>query len=641
MSFFKRSFENPILVPESDLPWELEGAFNGSAIREQGKTRLFYRAQSLPLLHEDGPWLSLSSIGQTESADGIHFKRHRPFIEPELSWERYGCEDPRITKCDGKYYIFYTALSEFPFRAEGISVGLAITKNFKQIEKHHITPFNAKAMTLFPERIKGKLWAILSANTDRPPSTIALASFDDETQLWDAKRWDTWYQNLEQHGLKLNRTDDDHVEIGTQPIKTKDGWLLLYSYIQKYHSPEPLFTVEAILLDLENPKKIIARTEAPLLVPEEEYEHYGKVKDVVFPSGAVVRGDTIFLYYGAADTTTCVATGSLKVLLKQMQTTEKERPTFIRYRKNPVLQPVADHPWEAKAVFNPAAVEAEGTIHILYRATSADDTSVFGYAKSHNGFRITGRLPEPIYVPRVPFEQKQGPGNSGCEDPRLTRFGDTYYMFYTAVDAVSPPRVALSTIEAADFLAGRFECFTVPVLISPPFIDDKDACLFPEKIGGKYVILHRIQPAIDINFFDSLDFNGESHFLTHQPFVFPRRGMWDSRKIGINTVPLRTKKGWLVLYHGVSDYDGHYRVGALLLDLEHPEKVIGRSRMPLFSPEEDYEKFGVVPNVVFPCGAVVRGNTLITYYGGADRVIGVASIHLPKLLKSLLVDGAS
>ncbi len=638
MSFFKRSFENPILVPESDVPWELEGAFNGTAIREGSKTRLLYRAQSLPLLHEDGPWLSISSIGQTESVDGIHFKRHRHFIEPELAWERFGCEDPRVTKCDGKYYIFYTALSEFPFRAEGISVGLAITKNFKQIEKRHVTPFNAKAMTLFPERIQGKLWAILSVNTDQPPSTIALASFDKESDLWDANRWQKWYQELDKHGIELQRNSEDHIEIGAPPLKTKEGWLLLYSYIQKYHSPEPIFTVEAVLLDLENPRKVIARTHAPLLVPEEEYEHYGKVKDIVFPTGAVLRGDTIFLYYGAADTTTCVATGSLKALLREMKMTKKDWPALERYRGNPVLEPIEDHFWEAKGVFNPAAVDIAGKIRILYRAVSPDDTSVFGYAETKSGYRISKRLPKPVYIPRVPFEQKQAPGNSGCEDPRLTRFDDTYYMFYTAVDAINPPRVALSTIAVSDFTTGHFERFSEPVLISPPFIDDKDACLFPEKIHGKYVILHRIQPAIDINFLDSLDFDG-TNFLTHRPFIFPRRGMWDSRKIGINTVPLKTKKGWLILYHGVSEYDGRYRVGALLLDLEHPEKVIGRSRVPLFSPDELYEQVGVVPNVVFPCGAIVRKNKLITYYGGADRVIGVASLSLPKLLKSLLADG--
>ncbi len=638
MPFLKRSFENPVLVPESDLPWEAEGAFNGSAIRDKGKTHLLYRAQSLPLLHEDGPWLSLSSVGHVESTDGVHFKKHRIAFEPELHWERYGCEDPRVTKFEDTYYIFYTALSEFPFRAEGIQVGLATTRDFRYFDKHHITPFNAKAMTMFPERINGKIWTILSVNTDRPPATIALATFDSPEEMWDHKRWEKWYRELDQHGFDLQRETQDHIEIGAPPIKTKKGWLLLYSYIQNYLSNDPLFTIEALLLDLNNPKKVLGRTTMPLLTPEEEYERYGKVKDIVFPTGVTLRGDTLSVYYGAADTTTCLATGSLKVLLKELLAKPESRPTLKRYTKNPILEPVAEHTWEKKAVFNPAAIDEAGTVRILYRAMGDDDTSVLGYAESRNAFRITERLPDPVYVPRAPFETKRSGGNSGCEDPRLTRFDDTYYMLYTAVDAATPPRVALSTIPADDFLNRRFERFTDPVLISPPGIDDKDACLFPEKINGQYVILHRIQPSIDINFVSSLDFDGATTWLVHNPFIFPRPGFWDSKKIGINTAPIKTRAGWLILYHGVSLHDGEYRVGALLLDLNHPEKVIGRSLHPLFEPEKEFERNGIVPNVVFPCGAIVRDNTLITYYGGADRVIGVASIPLPKLLKSLLSD---
>lgn len=638
MPFLKRSFENPILVPESDIPWEAEGAFNGSALREKNKTHLFYRAQSLPLLHEDGPWLSLSSVGHVESTDGVHFKKHRIAFEPEFSWERYGCEDPRVTKFEGAYYVFYTALSIFPFRAEGIKVGVAITKDLKRFEKHAVTPFNAKAMAMFPERINGKIWTILSANTDQPPATIALATFDTVEELWDEERWKKWYSELDQHGFNLQRHADDHIEIGAPPIKTKNGWLLLYSYIQNYHSNEPLFTIEAVLLDLHNPKKVLGHTTMPLLTPEEEYEHYGKVKNIVFPTGVTLRGDTLSVYYGAADTTTCLATGSLKTLLKELLTKETTRPKLKRYPKNPIILPIAEHAWEKKAVFNPAAIDEEGTVRILYRAMGDDDTSVLGYAESKNAFRITKRLPDPVYVPRAPFELKQSGGNSGCEDPRLTRFDDTYYMLYTAVDAATPPRVALTTISADDFLNQNFSRFTSPTLISPPGIDDKDACLFPEKINEQYVILHRIQPSIDINFVSSLDFDGTTTWLIHNPFIFPRPGFWDSKKIGINTAPIKTKAGWLLLYHGVSEHDNQYRVGAILLDLEHPEKVIGRSLHPLFEPEQEYEKVGIVPNVVFPCGAIVRGNTLITYYGGADQVIGVASIPLSRLLRSLLSD---
>lgn len=641
MPMFERSFENPVLVPESDLPWEAEGAFNGCAIREKTRTHLLYRAQSLPLLHDDGPWLSMSSIGHAESDDGIHFKNHRPFITPEEKWDRFGCEDPRVTRIGDTYYTFYTALSDFPFGPESIRVGVALSKNFKKVsERHLVTPFNAKAMALFPEKIDGKLWAILTANTDLPPAKIAVASFDTEEDLWNHAKWNRWYEKLDSHALPLQRNDDDHIELGAPPIRTKEGWLVFYSYIQNYRSDHPIFTVEAVLLDAKDPRKILGKSRAPLLVPEEEYEEYGKVRDIVFPSGATIKGNTVSLYYGAADTTTCVAKGDLRKILADITDPPEEYPSFERFRGNPILEPVEANPWESKAVFNPAAIYGRGKIRLLYRAQGQDDTSIFGYAESKDGFRISKRSPEPAYVPRAPFEHKVNPGNSGVEDPRITRIGGTYHMLYTAVDASGPPRVALASISAEDFLSCRFDRFSFPVLISPPGIDDKDACLFPEKIRGKYVLLHRIQPSIDINLFDGLGFDGESRFLTHRPFIFPRRGMWDSRKIGISSVPIKTAKGWLILYHGVSEYDSHYRVGALLLDLEHPERVIGRSRYPIFQPEKPYELEGIVPNVVFPCGSVVRGNKLFIYYGGADRVIGSASMPLPKLLKQLLKDGA-
>ena len=125
--------------------------------------------------------LPVSTVGYALSTDGIHFKNHREFIKPEYGWEQFGCEDPRVTKMDDKFYIFYTALSTFPFCADGIRVGMAITHDFQQIdEKHLITPFNAKAMSLFPEKINGRYAVVLTANTDIPPSKIAVAYFDRE-----------------------------------------------------------------------------------------------------------------------------------------------------------------------------------------------------------------------------------------------------------------------------------------------------------------------------------------------------------------------------------------------------------------------------------------------------------------------------
>ena len=118
--------------------------------------------------------------------------------------------------------------------------------------------------------------------------------------------------------------------------------------------------------------------------------------------------------------------------------------------------------------------------------------------------------------------------------------------------------------------------------------------------------------------------------------IGPRENMWDSAKVGIAAPPIRTKKGWLLLYHGVSKSHNTYRVGAVLLDLKDPAIVLARSTEPIFEPEEDYEKIGVVNNVVFPCGMTVEKGLLFIYYGGGDRVVGVATMELDVIVDALV-----
>ena len=110
--------------------------------------------------------------------------------------------------------------------------------------------------------------------------------------------------------------------------------------------------------------------------------------------------------------------------------------------------------------------------------------------------------------------------------------------------------------------------------------------------------------------------------------------MWDSVRVGVAAPPIKVSCGWLMLYHGVSE-TGTYRVGAALLDPKNPTEILARTAVPILEPRENYEKFGQVPNVVFPCGAVLRKDNLIIYYGGADTVVAGASISIKKLLKSL------
>lgn len=631
----KRLEENPILKPASGNSWEAEAVFNGCPVRKEGKIYLLYRALSLPHYHTSARTkMTISDIGIAESVDGIHFKNRRRFIVSEHEWEKFGCEDPRVTKFNDRYYIFYTALSQYPFGMEGIKVGLAISEDLETIkEKHLITPFNAKGMALFPEKIGGKIWAVLTAHTDRPPAKICLAAFADEKDIYSENYWQNWYKDFEKHALSLQRRPEDHIEVGAPPLKTKEGWLLLYSYIRNYFSHQKLFGIEAVLLDLNNPLKIIAKIDHPILVPEEYYERIGLVSDIVFPSGALIEENWIYLYYGAADTTCCLALIDLPSLLTRMLAKDKKIISLERAKENPIIIPEKNNSWESKAVFNPGAIYLQGKIHLVYRAMSEDNTSIFGYASSKDGIHIDERLPQPIYVPREAFEQKLRSGaNSGCEDPRLTPINGKIYLCYTAFDGKNPPRIALTWITEKNFLKKNWN-WTKPVLISPPDLDDKDSFIFPEKVDGKYMIIHRVGGDIDFSLNQTLDFEGDSWLEEHR-WLAPRKGWWDSKKVGAAAPPIKTEEGWILFYHGVSD-SGIYRVGAALLDLKNPIKIIGRTDNPIFEPETFYEKEGWVSNVVFPCGAILLGEQIFVYYGGGDKVVGVATIKTMKLLNYL------
>ena len=575
----------------------------------------------------------LSTIWKATSTKNGPFEERHPFVVPEETWEAYGCEDPRVTFFEGQYITFYTALGGFPFGPGNIKVAVALSPDLEHItERHLVTPFNAKAMVLFPERIQGKITVLVTVHTDEPPSHIAIAQCDRLEELWDLSFWEAWHAALDTHIINPLRSDKDHVEVGAAPIKTESGWLFLYSYIQNYFGGKPVFGIEALLLDLENPLSIIGTTKNPILTPEALYERFGIAPNIVFPSGALLEGDRLDIYYGGADSVCAKASLHLPDLLQAMSA---HQPLAIRALENPILSPLPEHAWESRAVFNPAAIDIEGKVRILYRAMSQDNTSVFGYAESEDGVHISYRSDTPAYVPRAEFEQKKGDpqGNSGCEDPRLTRIDDTIYLFYTAYDGARPPRVAMSHISVADFAAKNWHAWTEPALVTPDAFDDKDMWLLPEKVAGQYMVAHRISPNMCVDFIDSLDFS-QSRITRCIELITPRAGYWDSEKIGAAGTPIKTDAGWLVIYHGVSSTKV-YRLGAILLDLADPSQVLARTIDPIFEPETDYEKVGQIPNVVFSCGTAVRGDTLFLYYGGADSVIGVATLSLERMLSLL------
>lgn len=636
MATLMRVPENPILIPDPNLEWEENGAFNSCVVFANGKYHMVYRALSSKKL-QHGVEMNVSSVGYASSDDGINFSEHKQIIPPLEDWEMYGCEDPRITFMDGKFYIFYTALSVYPFAAYGIKNAVAITTDFQNFEKHPVTTFNSKAMGLFPEKINGKYAALLTMNTDIPPAKIALAVFDKEEDIWSPQYWEQWFNEANSYTLPLLRNAQDQVELGAPPIKTENGWLVIYSYIKNYFSDKKVFGIEAVLLDLNEPRTIKGRTTLPLLTPEAEYELKGDVPNVVFPSGALIKDDHLFVYYGAADTRSALATMHLASLLDQIKPVQHTSPenVFVRYDGNPIIIPHDKLDWQKKGTFNPAAIYEDGRIHILFRGQGSDGVSQVGYASTRDGVHLDEVLETPIYGPREDFEKAQHSGvNSGCEDPRITKINDRFFMTYTAYDGVNPPRVALTSIAVSDFLQKKWD-WEKPRLISPPGVDDKDACIIKRVRGEGYLAFHRLGDAMWMDFLRDLDFP-EKKYLTGGIIAQARKNNWDNVKIGISSPPIETEKGWLLLYHAVCQPGFIYKVGAMLLDYDDPRIVIARTNEPIFEPEKPYELEGIVPNVVFPCGAVVMNETIYMYYGGADFVTGVATMPVSTLLNVLV-----
>lgn len=395
-----------------------------------------------------------------------------------------------------------------------------------------------------------------------------------------------------------------------------------------------------VLLDLNDPRKVLYRSVGPELFAPHGWK-FGQavclgVQEVGRKKITFWRGPQG--QYAAAE-------------LRPDVLHPHPRLRLSRHPKNPILRPNPKNAWETKAVFNPAAILVDGKVHLLYRAIGDTDVSVLGYAQSEDGVHFV-RHDEPAYIPREPFEgvrvkgtkihlpgpyESGGGGWGGCEDPRLTRVGDILYLTYVAYDGWSAPRVAMANITVKDFLEHRWDKWSPAKLISRPGVVNKNACVFPEKIRGQFVVFHRIFPNILIDFLDDLEF-ANNRWLEAKAVIRPNKQGWDTRKIGVGAPPIKTDAGWLMIYQGMGGVDGtssEYKIGAMLLDLNDPSKVIARSAHPVLEPETDYENCGAKWGVVYPCGAVVKDGKLLVYYGGSDDVTAVAEADLNSFLEEL------
>lgn len=213
----------------------------------------------------------------------------------------------------------------------------------------------------------------------------------------------------------------------------------------------------------------------------------------------------------------------------------------------------------------------------------------------------------------------------GIEDCRVSQIGETYYLTYTQV---SPHGVGVGLRSTSDWRAIREHG-----MIIPPH--NKDCAIFDEKIDGKYYALHRPSSQfLGGNYIWLAESPDLVHWGQHRCLAHSRPGMWDSARVGAGAAPIRTNEGWLEIYHG-ADANHRYCLGALLLDLDQPWKVLARSEEPIMEPSAEYERTGFFGNVIFTNGHLVDGDALTIYYGASDSVICGAKFSINEILQSL------
>ena len=303
------------------------------------------------------------------------------------------------------------------------------------------------------------------------------------------------------------------------------------------------------------------------------------------------------------------------------------RELLRRYSDNPILGP-HDFPKMVNAVFNPGATVIDGRTLLLLRVEHRTGLSSLVAATSEDG--LTGWEIDPVRG--LQSQSDRFEEHWGIEDPRITRVGDEYFVVYVGYSTAGP---LVCLAKTRDFV--KWERSGV---LQPP--EDKDAALFPTTFGGRWALIHRPAPAMPgVGAHIWLSFSPDLHHWGDARVLLAARhgAWWDANKIGLGPPPLLTKDGWLLCYHGVrvTASGSIYRLGLALLDRDDPTKVIARGNEWVFGPHEPYERSGDVPDVVFPCGWILRddGDTLHVYYGAADSVVCVAEASLEKLLRHL------
>jgi len=333
---------------------------------------------------------------------------------------------------------------------------------------------------------------------------------------------------------------------------------------------------------------------------------------------------------------------------------------FTRHPENPIVVP-GERSWRMATVFNPGVLHENGRFY-LYERTAGDlrpFKCFIGMRESEDGVHFKESRPEPVITPTM-----CGSAHGSVQDPRVAKIDGRYWMTFafrpyawnSHPTGLGVPHSFQPEIEGWDgdpasnqtrsglAVSDNLYDWSFHSWITPDTIDDRDVILFPERIGGKYVVLRRplgfvdashktpMRGCIQLSVSDDLARWSEPEIIVEPEFA------WENNRIGGSTPPIKTDEGWLILYHGVETLDPAvkrvvYRLGAVMLDLEDPRKIVARPKDFIMEPEAYYERFGLyIPNVVFPSANVVVDGNVFLYYGCCDTSIGLATAPLQALV---------
>ena len=329
-----------------------------------------------------------------------------------------------------------------------------------------------------------------------------------------------------------------------------------------------------------------------------------------------------------------------------------------KYEHNPILTKNPKNKWEELCVLNPAVIfnDEDKKYYMLYRAAGNDKQHYIylGLAISEDGINFVRQSDEPLIRPDV-----NGADGGGVEDPRLVKIDDYYFLTYASrpfapgqywrddkeyfgFQPVAGPKVLIYN-DTETHLAVSKDLIHWKKLgrITDSRHDDRDVVLFPERINGQYVKITRPmdkcgkgyknpKPAMWISFSNDL-----LEWPREEELLYQGKEDWESEKIGASCPPIRTNDGWLLIYHGVSSKDKCYRVGAMLLDLENPRKILAKTSKFIMEPEFSFETDGFYNGCVFPTGIVEKDNQFYIYYGAGDQCICLCTIDKEELLSEL------